>query len=452
MKINPLPLLLCFTTLINALEIDIQDKKSICSASSQVYRGMMDYYDGDNYGGVVGMFQPPYYWWQAGHAWGGVIDYWYYCGKNESVEQVLYDSLMAQTGKNFDYIPQNQSTTEGNDDQGFWGIFVMSAAERNFTPPHEDSDVPDWLSMSQAVYNTMWERWDTEHCGGGLRWQIFEWNSGYDYKNTVSTACLFQMAARLARFTRNDSYVETAETVYQWLIDSEFIVEEETTRVYDGSEIGDGNCSNIVRLEWTYNFGLMVSGAAYIYNYTESDEWFARVSHLVNGASVFFDDGILYERACQGPDNCNNDQRSFKAVFSRSLAMASVLVPALYDDIRPLLESSAEAAAKSCSGGSDGVTCGLDWTTGEWDGKYGLGEQMSALEIFNSLVAPLSPAPFSQEDEGVAVGNPNAGIDSDSTDLAHQKLNITGRDKAGAAIITALIMLSIIIGAIWMVL
>ncbi|CCH46054.1 Mannan endo-1,6-alpha-mannosidase [Wickerhamomyces ciferrii] len=448
MKISLLlPLCLLFSTTL-ALDLDINDQDSICSAAGTVVNGMLDYYDGKKYGGVVGMFQAPYYWWEAGHAWGGVLDYWYYC-QNDSVEDVLYSSLMAQRGNNNDFIPKNQSTTEGNDDQGFWGIFVMSAAERNFTEP-KDKDVPDWLSMSQAVYNTMWERWDSDSCSGGLRWQIFTWNSGYDHKNTVSNACLFQMASRLARFTGNDSYVETAETVYQWLIDTQFVVDGDKAYVYDGADISN-NCSDIVKLEWSYNYGLLIGGAAYLYNYTESDDWLQKLTSLVNGAKDFFKDDIMYERACQGADNCNNDQRSFKAVFSRALGMTTRLVPSLYDEIRPLLESSAEAAAKSCSGGSDGVTCGLDWTKGSWDNKYGLGEQMCALEIFNSLLAPESPAPYNHENEGVGQGNVDAGKDSDSTSLDRSDLKIETKDRAGAAIVTAICLLILIIGSIWMI-
>ncbi len=436
---------------VYAVDLQISDKDSICSAASLVADGMMNYYSGSQYGGTVGMFQPPYYWWQAGHAFGGLLDHWYYC-QNTTYEDVLYSSLIAQTGTNYDYIPKNQSTTEGNDDQGFWGLFVMAAAERNFTEPHgDDKKVPSWLTMSQAVYNTMWKRWDRENCGGGLRWQIFTWNSGYNHKNTVSTACLFHMAGRLARFTGNDSYVDVADEVYQWLIDAHFLEEADAARVYDGADIAD-NCSNVVKLEWTYNYGLLLGGAAYLYNATQEDIWMHRVQNLVEGSKVFFNNSIMYERACQGGGTCNTDQRSFRAVFSRALGLTSLLVPSLYDDIRPLLEKSASAAAKSCSGGTDGITCGQDWTVNGWDNKYGLGEQMAALEVMLSLLPGTMPAPLDHNDSGVnTTGDYNAGLDSNTNQLDHEPLNIQTKDKAGAAIITAVVLFIIILGAIWMI-
>jgi mannan endo-1,6-alpha-mannosidase len=82
-------------------------------------------------------------------------------------------------------MPANQSKSLGNDDQGFWGLTAMAAAEYNFENPPSDS--PQWLALAQAVFNTQAVRWDDTSCGGGLRWQIYNFNSGYDYKVTYSS-------------------------------------------------------------------------------------------------------------------------------------------------------------------------------------------------------------------------------------------------------------------------
>jgi hypothetical protein len=84
--------------------------------------------------------------------------------------------LLFQVGDTIDYMPVNQTLTEGNDDQGFWGMAVMSAAEYNFPDP--PANKPQWLALAQAVFNTQAARWDPGNCGGGLRWQIFTWNNG----------------------------------------------------------------------------------------------------------------------------------------------------------------------------------------------------------------------------------------------------------------------------------
>ena len=92
-----------------------------------------------------------------------------YCqSDNSTLEKLIYNGMYHQAGENYNYIPSNQSMTEGNDDQGVWGMAIMEAVERNFTEPESHS----WLEMVQAVFNTMNARWDADNCGGGLRWQI----------------------------------------------------------------------------------------------------------------------------------------------------------------------------------------------------------------------------------------------------------------------------------------
>ncbi|KAH3670359.1 hypothetical protein WICMUC_004855 [Wickerhamomyces mucosus] len=433
-----------------AIDLDITSTDSVCNAASLVIDGVLDYYLGTRYGGTVGMFQEPYYWWESGGAFGSMIDFWYFC-QNDTFEDLIYEGLIAQKGSNNDYIPANQSTTEGNDDQGFWGLAVMEATERNFTNP--PSDQAGWLALTQAVFNTMWARWDTQYCGGGLRWQIFTWNSGYSYKNTVSSACLFAIGARLGRYTANDTYIEVANTVFEWLEDIEFIVESNGAySVYDGAQISS-NCSEITTIEWSYNFALLLSGSAYAYNYTEESIWLERTNALVSGASIFFQNNIMYERACQGSGTCNNDERSFKAYLARSLGQTAVLVPSTYDTIYPWIEASAQAAASTCNGGSDGHTCVLNWQNSSATKEYGLGEQMSALEIFQNLLINERPAPYTDEAGGSSTGDASAGISSssDSSTLSGEDLNITSKDKAGSGVLTAVILALLTGGTIWMV-
>jgi hypothetical protein len=67
------------------------------------------------------------------------------------------------------------------------------------------------------------------------------------------------------------------------------------------------------------------------------------------------------------------------------MAASTKVAPWLYDDIKPYLAASAQAAALSCTGGDDGTTCGTRWwNNGVWDGATGVGQQMSALEVIQS--------------------------------------------------------------------
>jgi mannan endo-1,6-alpha-mannosidase len=147
----------------------------------------MVYYSGNLTGMTPGILPGPppagdYYWWQGGALWGTLMDYWHTTG-DSSYNDVIMQSMLHQVGENKDYQPRNHTASLGNDDQGFWGMSAMLAAELNF--PNPPSDQPQWLALAQAVFNTQAapERHD-ETCNGGMRWQIPLSNNGYDYKNS----------------------------------------------------------------------------------------------------------------------------------------------------------------------------------------------------------------------------------------------------------------------------
>jgi mannan endo-1,6-alpha-mannosidase len=119
------------------------------------------------------------------------------------------EAVQFQVGSTKSFMPENVTKEEGNDDQAFWAFTAMSAAELNF--PNPPKGKPSWLSLAQAVFNNHVSRWDMSSCGGGLRWQIYITNPGYDYKNTISNGAFFQLGARLARYTGKNNYVPDCE-------------------------------------------------------------------------------------------------------------------------------------------------------------------------------------------------------------------------------------------------
>lgn len=442
-----------------ALEIDTSDQESIYAAQALVAKGLLDYYDGYRPGGVVGMFVSPYYWWEAGVAWGSLLDYTYYT-QNDTYADLIKQAMLYQTGDNWNYMPTNQTVTEGNDDQGFWGVTVMAAAEKNFSAP--SSGEPSWEYLAQAVFNTMAARWDTQHCNGGLRWQIFTWNAGYDYKNSVSNGCLFHLAARLARYLGNDTYIEWANKTWDWMEQVGYMSNvaynggppsNTMLYIYDGSYIAD-NCSDVRTLEWTYNSGLFLSGCAYLYNHTGHDIWLDRAQRIWNRARVFFNNSIMYEAACQPSNRCNTDQLCFKGIFSRFLGLTLLMAPSLREQIWPNILASANAAAASCSGGEDGHTCGFNWFVNGWDGTWGLGQQINVLDLFNTLLIDTMPPPLSVQQGASNQTDPNAGLNSSSSspagEAAIEPLKLDAGDKAGAGVATAAVALGLLLSSWWL--
>ncbi|KHJ31869.1 putative six-hairpin glycosidase [Erysiphe necator] len=376
-----------------ALNLDVTNDTSIKNAASTIAYSMMKYYTGNvsNTESTIAVLPPPYYWWESGAMWGAMLDYQHYTG-DLSYAQVVSQALSSQRGPKNDFMAPLHTKDEGNDDQAFWGFATMSAAEKNF--PYPGSGIT-WIGLTENLWNTQVGRWDISSCGGGLRWQIFDFNKGYDYKNTVSNAAFFQLSARLARFTGNQTYADWANKSYDWMVQMKLIDPE--YRVFDG--IDSNQCHDINQLEWTYNHAIIIYGAAVMQNHTNASPiWVERVQGFLEKTTSFFGPEVIpkvmFEPICETQSSCNTDQQSFKAYLSRFLWASTIMAPSISEKITHLLTTSAKAAAISCSGGSDGKICGEKWYVDGYDGSNGVGEYMAALEIIQGLLVKKSIAPL----------------------------------------------------------
>jgi mannan endo-1,6-alpha-mannosidase len=332
-----------------------------------------------------GVLPSPYYWWESGGMFGGLIEYWHYTGDgtyNDLVAKAILSQIGA--GNNFS-MPQ----CEGNDDQGWWALTVMSAAEYGFPPP---SGAPSWLSLAENVFTDLKSRWDTSRCNGGMKWKIDPSVDGYHYKSTIANGLFFQLAARLARFTGNSDYLSWAEKSWDWvssvgLIDNKY-------NVYDGTDDSKGTgCIDVDHDQWSYNLGVFLYGAAVLQEYTGDSKWSDRTSGLLGSVGTFLDSNILYENKCEKDGSCDVDQQSFKAYLSRWLVATAVMIPSTRGNITPLILASATGAAVSCSGGSNNQICGSRWYTNNFDGISGVGQQLAALDIMHGLLVSVAPKP-----------------------------------------------------------
>ena len=159
----------------------------------------------------------------------------------------------------------------------------------------------------------------------------------------------------------------------------------------------------------------------------------------------------MVEIACEPQQTCNYDQPSFKAYLSRWMAATTQIAPFTEDFVNTKLRASAQGAAAQCVGGTDGVTCGRTWHSSTWDGKFGVGEQMSALSVIQAnLISKVDP-PVTADKGGTSKGDPTAGSGGDNPQKAmdpNANNPITTGDKAGAGILTALV-LSGLVGSTW---
>lgn len=152
--------------------------------------------------------------------------------------------------------------------------------------------------------------------------------------------------------------------------------------------------------------------------------------------------GIFEEVTCEPREICNRNEVLFKGLVSSWLSFTALLVPSTYNTILPKLQTSATAAAASCTGYNNN-TCGVRWYQSKWDGWIGMEEEISAADVFVSIMLPFInhpiKAPVTAATGGNSTGNPTAGLGGQNP-MNHLAAITTG-DRAGAGILTAILVI-----------
>lgn len=156
----------------------------------------------------------------------------------------------------------------------------------------------------------------------------------------------------------------------------------------------------------------------------------------------------MVEIACEPFGTCDTDNWSFKAYLARWMAATTKIAPWTYDIVMEKIRASAAAAALQCSGGSSGTLCGMKWTDGaKYDGTTGIGQQMSAMEVIQSLLISRVAAPVTNSTGGTSKGDPSAGSGGTFDPRLPQGV-IQKKDRVGAGFLTTLVIVSGI-GSLW---
>ncbi|PWY88204.1 mannan endo-1,6-alpha-mannosidase [Aspergillus heteromorphus CBS 117.55] len=402
----------------SAISLDINNEQSIRNAAATASFNTMSNYTSNHTGQIPGYI--PDAWWEGGALFDTLIQYWYFTGdasNNPAVSQGMY----WQRG-NDNYMPSNWSSYMSNVDQMAWGLAAMTAAELNYPV---ETNMSSWQTLAQRVFKVQSARWDESTCGGGLRWQIWSYESGYTMKTAASNGGLFQLSARLARFTGNQTYADWAEKIWDWSLTS--LVNNDTWVVADSTSTGSG-CATVGENQWTYNYGLYLSGLAYMYNFTNGEtKWKAGLNGLLNTTFTnFFPEKyggmIMSEALCEPAEDCNTSEETYKGLLAGDLAFVSVVAPYTASEIIPRLQGSASGAAKQCSGGSNETLCGRRWYQTTWDGSADMEEQMSATSIFASNLVVYKDAGLATQatatNATTTEGGTGAGNGTSSTDAS----------------------------------
>lgn len=255
----------------------------------------------------------------------------------------------------------------------------MSAAETSF--PGSISDTP-YITAAQNVFSQQAALWssDVYVCGGGLRSIISSYNGTlYDLKDSLSTGLFFQLAARLAIQTHNNTYTTWAQNTWTWAT-SVGLVNTNIWTVYNS--LGTtGNCSlsTLDQTQWSAASATFLYGSALMYNLTNSQVWVNAVQgFLANLNTTFFQQAgpdMLTEPACSS-GSCTPMERAYTALTARWVARTGNTAPFATAAIQQLLYGSAQGVAGSCS---DQGVCSDD-------GQQDLSAALTALDSIDALL------------------------------------------------------------------
>lgn len=146
---------------------------------------------------------------------------------------------------------------------------------------------------------------------------------------------------------------------------------------------------------------------------------------------------------------------SFKAYYIRWVAVSTKWAPWLYDWVEPYFISTAQAVGLSCNPAEIGAVCGQRWDTGSFFNTTGPGEQMCALEAMNALLINQAAGPVTANTGGISEGDPSAGSEGDGGEYGSAPPTtyeeITTADRAGAGVLTAVLIIGSLYMTYWMI-
>ncbi|KNG46721.1 glycoside hydrolase family 76 protein [Stemphylium lycopersici] len=304
----------------------------------------------------LALLPQPYWWWQSGTTVEALLTYTSVVGDLQ-YEPLIESTILSQATPSNDFLTVDAT---GNDDQAWWGLAAVSAAENKF--PVTSGNVA-WIDLARNVYEQQKTRWGNEKkgesCGGGLGWKIAkgDGNDGYFYKNGITNGLFFQLATRLARLsaqaneTTSQDIGDWADKVYTWSKDVGIVSNE--FDVFDGTDEKNG-CIDLNHNRWSYNVGVYMYGCAVMAAHTGEDKWVERTKGFIDSANRTFvnpETGALWEQKCEGDGSCDTDQVSFKGLLARWLGATAEILPEVSQDAKGIVSRAATAVMNGTTQG-----------------------------------------------------------------------------------------------------
>jgi predicted alpha-1,6-mannanase (GH76 family) len=219
----------------------------------------------------------------------------------------VFVDAYARTGNN-DYklkmrsIYNGMKSGQGNLKNGFFDDMEWMALACIRANEVEPAGLVNWKNEAVQLWNWIKLGWNTNYHGGGIQWVDTQPQS----KNACSNAPAIIVAARLYQLTGEQTYLDWALQIYNWMKNG-LILENGLVRdSYDNDWI------------FTYNQGTWIGACLELYKITNEQQYFdaamLTADYILNDQTKFSPYGILYN------DEGGGDGGLFKGILIRYLS------------------------------------------------------------------------------------------------------------------------------------
>jgi len=236
----------------------------------------------------------------------------------------------------------------GSNDDAQWVILAFYKMA-DYLAAHGQSPA-QYMSSADKIYQIIANEWDST-CGGGV-W----WSSAHTYKNAITNELFLYTSADGFLRTGNQQYLTNAKNVWAWLSASGMRNSQGLWN--DGLDFN--TCQNNGQTTWTYNQGVVASGLAALSQATGDKSLLDQAEITLDATIALLTTNDILKESCDsatGASECNNDQVSFKGIWTKHLQYYLDMAndPARTAKYAPFLGSQESAVVHFGTSASDDV-------------------------------------------------------------------------------------------------
>jgi mannan endo-1,6-alpha-mannosidase len=375
-----------------AVTVDPNSASDVGQAVKKAAETMMKYYTPNSQGAIpenTASDASGMQWYESGILWGVMMDYAQITNDQTYVNTVSEALGNASFGDAASFLGGSSSsilaklTGKWNDDILWWAYGCVSGAEMYGS----DAKMPNGVKYLDVAVNTLrevYEQWSTDTCQGGIYWSRDRTASADNrrlYKSTITNAQYVTLAARVYIITKDKTYLDRAEAVYNWMKSSGLITPE--GGVLDGAFAP--TCSQFNRNELSYISGTTLGGIGWLYAATKKDVYVQDAQRILKRSlDIFSKDNILTD-PCEAEKKCQANQVQPKGTAVRGYMYLwnNMEDATVRSSIERVVSASLSGMAPTCN---DQWGCNSLWSPGS-PIYTDVHTQIVAVELLNTVAA-----------------------------------------------------------------